>query len=209
MARMDYLFINVVCLLITARAVDSISTKQTEQLCGEDAVLTCTASPRPGVLYRSMIWYKVTGEPSEKLTGLLMKKLTQNNDTVLRYKSWTRHVELSEDSLDLFLPNVTAEDTGKYRCFMAAPVGHQNQEGDVLLTVYGCPESRRKDTLYLVCAIVLLVVALLLFTISYVCLRNTLHNSKKLFKTSHQSKDLIYTMDSKQSGSKIFPEVCV
>lgn len=71
------------------------------------------------------------------LSGLVMKKLTKTNSRVDKYKGVTRHMELLENSTDLFLPNVTVEDSGKYSCFLSAPLGHQNQEGNVHLNVYG------------------------------------------------------------------------
>lgn len=77
---------------------------------------------------------------SRLLNGLVMKKLTKTNSSVGKYKGVTRHVELLENSTNLFLPNVTVEDSGIYSCFLSAPLGHQNQEGDVHLNVYGeCP----------------------------------------------------------------------
>lgn len=80
---------------------------------------------------------QVSEAPSRQLTGLLMKRLTHHNSTVQRYKDVERDLELSEDSQSLILPNVTLQDAGRYRCSLFAPLGHQNQEGDVHLSVYG------------------------------------------------------------------------
>lgn len=66
-----------------------------------------------------------------------MKRLTHHNSTVQKYKGVERDLKLLEDSQSLILPNVTLEDAGRYRCFLSAPLGHQNQEGEVHLSVYG------------------------------------------------------------------------
>ncbi|KAI7806592.1 CD83 antigen [Triplophysa rosa] len=188
---------------------------------GEDVILRCEASSKPGVLYRSVMWYKVT-EESEKsprlLNGLVMKKLTKIKSRLEIYKGVTRHVELLENSTNLFLPNVTVEDSGIYSCFLSAPLGHQNQEGDVHLTVYDDftiekLEFSNDDTIYIV-ALAVLVMALLVMYISYVSLRNIYQNNKKslkdsLWKMPHRGKELIVTLQSKNLVCKTVPEVFV
>lgn len=66
-----------------------------------------------------------------------MKKLTHLNSTIQRYKGVERDLKLLADSQNLILPNVTLQDAGRYRCFLSAPIGHQNQEGEIHLSVYG------------------------------------------------------------------------
>ncbi|XP_018975050.1 CD83 antigen-like [Cyprinus carpio] len=169
---------------------------------GEDAVLSCAAKSKPDVQYRSVIWYKVSEEPSHLLSGLVRKRLTKNNGTVEKYKGVEREVELLENSMSLLLSNVTAEDSGIYKCFLSAPLGHQNQDGEIVLKVdeYGTVEKMRVfnigDTIYGVLAVTVLIIAFLMFCISYVCLRNVFQSNKKLLKDSllkmqHQGKNLI------------------
>lgn len=69
------------------------------------------------------------------ITGLV--RLTENNGKVEKYKGVEREVELLEKTQSLLLSNVTAQDSGIYNCFLSAPLGHQNQEGEIVLKVYG------------------------------------------------------------------------
>lgn len=71
------------------------------------------------------------------MTGLVRLKLTENNGKVEKYKGFEREFELLEGTQSLILSNVTAQDSGIYNCFLAAPIGHQNQEGKIVLKVYG------------------------------------------------------------------------
>lgn len=80
---------------------------------------------------------QVSEDPSQKLTGLVRKKLPENNSTVEKYKGAEREVKLLESSMSLLLSNVTEEDSGIYRCFLSAPLGHQNQAGEIVLKVNG------------------------------------------------------------------------
>lgn len=81
--------------------------------------------------------FQVSEAPSGKLTGLVIKKLTHRSSTVRKYKGVERDLRVLEDSQSLVLPNVTLQDAGRYRCFLSAPLGHQNQEGETHLKVYG------------------------------------------------------------------------
>ncbi|XP_051576364.1 sodium channel subunit beta-2-like [Myxocyprinus asiaticus] len=186
---------------------------------GEDVLLRCAASSEPDVQYRSVIWYKVIKGPSRQLTGLIMKRLTQSNSKVEKYKNVERDIELLEDSKYLLLPSVTTEDSGIYSCFLSAPLGYQNQEGEVHLKVHEHPkveetQSTKNDTIYVMVAITVLVLALLMLCISYVCVRNVPQGSKKLtkdfwLKMPHQGKKLIVTLQSKNLVCKTLPEVYV
>lgn len=80
---------------------------------------------------------QVSEAPSQQLTGLVTKKFTHHNGTVQRYKGMERDFKLLADSRCLILPNVTLQDAGRYRCLLTAPVGQQNQEGEISLRVYG------------------------------------------------------------------------
>ncbi|XP_074538740.1 CD83 antigen [Halichoeres trimaculatus] len=149
---------------------------------GGDCTLPCPAVFKPGVEYLALTWYKVIQPPSPSLNGILTKELP--NGTVQWYLGVEREVELLDDSADIFIPNITCSDRGLYTCSLAAPVGEQNREKQVLLTVLGCPdesdetEELIRDTSLVVFAILLLVFALLVFTISYGCLKNTLKGNK-------------------------------
>ncbi|KAI5106462.1 hypothetical protein C0J45_4159 [Silurus meridionalis] len=122
---------------VGVRSNDSRMNRVTQSICGEDALLHCLAKSKPGVQYKSVIWYKVSDAPSRLLTGLVLKKLSHHNDTVHRYKGVQQDVMLLADSHSLVLPNVTLQDSGRYLCLLSAPVGHQHQEGEIDLMVYG------------------------------------------------------------------------
>ncbi|XP_035601946.2 CD83 antigen-like [Oncorhynchus keta] len=196
-------------------------THEVKSICGEDSILKCKAICKPGVQYRAVRWYKLGEEPSNKESGLLMKRLSSPKSTTQWYTGLEREVELlADDSFDIFLPNVTAVDSGRYKCLLAAPVGEQNQEGQVHLRVTGCLEStdqsEERDTI-LVLSIVGIVAALLIFTISYVILRNMLlQRSKKypqepLLDAPLEKKDLmlIYTLGPNWSRQGSIKHVCV
>ncbi|KAK9960863.1 hypothetical protein ABG768_008697 [Culter alburnus] len=185
---------------------------------GEDAVLPCAAKSKEGVQYRSVIWYKVAEGPSRTLTGLVMKRLTENDGKVQKYKGVEREVELLESTKSLILSNVTAEDSGIYSCFLSAPLGHQNQEGKIILNVneYHTVEQNEYNkgdyqNIMPVMAFAVLGVAFLMLYISYVCLRSVFQSNKKLSKDSllkmpHQGKNLIVTT---HLNCKTLPEVFV
>ncbi|XP_043117545.1 CD83 antigen [Puntigrus tetrazona] len=198
----------VACLAILAVAEGA--RREIFSFSGEDAVLSCEAKSKPDVQYRSVMWYKVSEEPHQLLSGLVRKRLTDNNGTVEEYKGVAREVKLFESSMSLFLSNVTAEDSGIYKCFLSAPLGHQNQEGEILLKVseFEKNELNGNDTIYGVLAITVLVIAFLMFCISYVCLRNAFQSNKKdsLVKIQHQGKNVIV---SNHLICKTMPEVYV
>lgn len=73
--------------------------------------------------------------PAPHLMGLLRKDLP--NGTAQQYTSEGREAALVAESHSIFLPNVTCSDSGQYTCHLAAPVGEQNREGHVLLTLTG------------------------------------------------------------------------
>uniref|UniRef100_A0A4W5NNF4 Ig-like domain-containing protein n=1 Tax=Hucho hucho TaxID=62062 RepID=A0A4W5NNF4_9TELE len=213
----------LVCILVASvhgGLTQDTPTQEVKSVCGEDSFLKCKARCKPGVQYRAVRWYKLGEEPSDKESGLLMKRLSPNS-TTLWYAGLEREVKLlADDSFDIFLPNVTAVDSGRYKCLLAAPVGEQNQEGQVHLRVTGCLEStdqsEERDTI-LVLSIVGIVAALLIFTISYVILRNMLlQRSKKypqepLLDAPLEKKDLklIYTPGPNWSRQGSIKHVCV
>ncbi|XP_054903185.1 CD83 antigen [Poeciliopsis prolifica] len=185
----------------------------------QDATLRCTAKQIPGVQYSSVRWYKAGSDSTHQRNGLLAKNLP--NGTTRWYKDMTRKVQLQGESLDLFLPNVTCSDSGVYLCFLAAPVGQQNQEGKVLLTLPDCPADATEspigpettllaDKVLVIFASALLVLALLISFLSYKCLKNTIKDRNQVAKKEIslnaplkplEKKDLmlIYTLGPKMS----------
>ncbi|XP_067249979.1 CD83 antigen [Chanodichthys erythropterus] len=213
---MNY-FLEFILCLVTFAVAEGVKP-DIVVITGEDAVLPCAAKSKEGVQYRSVIWYKVAEGPSRMLTGLLMKRLTENNGKVQKYKGVEREVELLESTKSLILSNVTAEDSGIYSCFLSAPLGHQNQEGKIILNVneYHTVEQNEYNkgdyqNIMHVMAFVVFGVGFLMFYISYVCLRSVFQSNKKLLKDSllkmpHQGKNLIVT---KHLDCKTLPEVFV
>ncbi|XP_070821686.1 CD83 antigen [Chaetodon trifascialis] len=191
---------------------------------GADCSLQCTAESKPGVQYRAVRWYKVGEPPAARLSGLLTKELP--NGTTRWYTGVEREVELLGESHSVFLPSVTCEDSGVYTCHLAAPVGEQNRDGHVLLTVTDCPDSPTEDLMtddsYMVfVAIAVLILALVIFLFSYVSLKNILRdrNRKRTRKEIYldapfkplEKKDLmlIYTLGPKLSKTPTMKHVCV
>ncbi|XP_052475393.1 uncharacterized protein LOC128031183 [Carassius gibelio] len=206
---MHYLSEFIACLVILA--VTEAVRHEIRFFRGEDAVLSCAAKTKPDVQYRSVTWYKVSEEPSQQLSGLVRKRLTENRGDVEKYKGVQRDVRLLESSMSLILSNVTEEDSGIYKCFLNAPLGHQNQEGVIVLKVdeYATAEKmefNKSDSLYVVLAVTVLIMALLMFCISYVCLRNVFQSNKKLSALPHQGKNVINT---NHLICKTMPEVYV
>ncbi|KAM4601445.1 CD83 antigen [Polymixia lowei] len=190
----------------------ALDIEETKSDCGVDTVLRCTAPFKTGVQYRAVRWYKVGEHPSPSLNGLLARNLP--NGTTLWYVGLQRDVQLVGDSRDILLPNVTSKDSGLYQCTLSAPVGEQNQDGQVRLTVTGCPEPEylMEDVFTVVFASVLLMVALLIFFMSYACLRNMLKEKTKTTKKEKflngqakllEKKDmLIYTLGPNWSTAR-------
>ncbi|KAJ8354182.1 hypothetical protein SKAU_G00217490 [Synaphobranchus kaupii] len=211
-----------VLLFIFASGDVAVSTLlEIQSLCGEGSVLKCAATPEPGVQYRAVRWYRVSEEPPYKTRqeGVLSKTL-RNNSAVQIFHGFERTVDLvSNNSFDLFLPNVTAQDSGKYMCFLAAPVGEKNMEGHVFLRVSGCPvESAHKDVLFEVIVCVSLALALLMCFICWVCLKNiSILKSKRKGSADETTKaplqkknlKLIYTPGLTSLGPSSYHHVCV
>ena len=104
---------------------------------GANSSLPCTAKGKLGVNYIAVTWYKVGKPPSYRLNGLVRKVLP--NDTYRWYLGLQRTVEMQE-SYTIVLPNVTCMDSGVYVCKLAAPIGEQNKEGRIRLTLTDCVE---------------------------------------------------------------------
>uniref|UniRef100_A0A667XZ14 Ig-like domain-containing protein n=1 Tax=Myripristis murdjan TaxID=586833 RepID=A0A667XZ14_9TELE len=164
------------CLCHVLSMVVSLDAEVTRTMCGGDCQLRCAARSKPGVQYRAVRWYKVGEPPSSQLSGLLVHNLLEGSTRL--YVGVQRQVELLGDSYTIFMPNVTSADSGKYVCHLSAPVGERNQEGEVHLTVTGCPDSPSvdlmKDCYLVIFATVLLMAALLIFIISYRSLKSML-----------------------------------
>ncbi|XP_042371968.1 CD83 antigen isoform X1 [Plectropomus leopardus] len=168
----------------------SVSMSETVTSVGSDCVLKCSAQHKPGVQYRSLMWYKVGEPPSSRLSGLLTKDLL--NGTTRWYIGLEREVDLLGESRDILLPNVTCADAGVYECQLAAPVGEKNREGQVLLTLTDCVDGPTEadlvtDTYLVIFAAVLLMVTLLTFFVSYVSKESAHTNTGtcKHFTTRH------------------------
>lgn len=137
------------------------------------------------------------------------------------YSGVDRNVSFLEESNDLYLPSVTCSDSGVYRCNLGAPVGEQNRQGHVRLTVADCSagptEYEASDTYLVIFAAALLMVAFVIFLLSYACLKNIVKEKKKTPKKETflnaplkplDKKDLmlIYTLGPKTSTMK---HICV
>lgn len=211
---MHYFSEFIVCLVTLAVAEGVRNEIRT--VIGEDVELPCAAKSKAGVQYRFVAWYKVIEGPPRTIAGLVRLKLTKNNGKVEKYKGVEREVELLEGTQRLLLSNVTTQDSGIYSCFLFAPLGHRNQEGEIVLKVnehltVERMEFNKRDTIYVTVAVTVLGVALLMLCLSYVCLRNVFQSNKKLskdflLKMPHQGKNLIVT---KQLDYKTAPEVLV
>ncbi|XP_042280488.1 CD83 antigen [Thunnus maccoyii] len=189
---------------------------------GSDAPLQCTARYKPGVQYRAVRWYKVGEPPSPRLSGLLTKDLP--NGTTRWYLGLDREVELLDETRNILLPNVTCSDSGVYMCRLEAPVGEQNQEGQILLILADCADNSTEelmtDTYLVILATAVLMFALVTFLISYGSLKNILKDrSKTILKETLldaplkplQKKDLklIYTLGPNVSKKPTMKHICV
>ncbi|CAJ1063108.1 CD83 antigen [Xyrichtys novacula] len=178
-------FLHVVLLsLCVCHAPGSPVTEDTAEVktvLGGDLTLRCPATFKPGVEYLGISWYKAIDAASTRLNGILTRDLP--NGTTQWYVDVEREVNLLGDSPDIFLPNITCADGGVYTCYLAAPLGEQNREKKVILTVSGCPDEATEtlitDVYLVVIAALLLLFSFLLFRISYVCLRNTLKEKQE------------------------------
>ncbi|KAK7158048.1 hypothetical protein R3I93_009293 [Phoxinus phoxinus] len=209
---MHYFSEFIVCL-VTLAVAEGVRT-EIRAVTGEDVELPCDAKSKADVQYRLVTWYKVVEGPPRMITGLV--RLTENNGKVEKYNGVEREFKLLERTQSLLLSNVTAQDSGIYNCFLSAPLGHKNQEGEIILKVdehltVEQTEFNKGDTIYVVVAVTVLGVALLMLCFSYVCLRNVFQSNKKLSKDSllkmpHQGKNFIVT---KHLDCKTLAEVCV
>lgn len=157
------------------------------------------------------------------MSGLLSRDLTPADSQTQWYEGVQREVELVDGSLDILLPNVTAEDSGSYLCLLAAPLGEKNQEGRIRLNVAGCPDDEKfmerlyRGDIYLFLSIIGLVAAFFTFIISYACLRQTIMQRNRrnplevLLNDPLEKKDLmlIYTLGANWSRQPSMKHVCV
>ncbi|KAI4799781.1 hypothetical protein KUCAC02_016677 [Chaenocephalus aceratus] len=168
------------CLWTLAVEEDALEVRS---VVSANCTLQCTARYTPGVQYLAVRWYKVSGAPDPGLSGLLSRKLP--NGPTQWYVGVQREMDLQGGTGDIVLPNVTCADRGVYTCHLAAPVGQQNREGQVTLTLTDCPTdgpSERTDAYLVVFASVVLLLALLVFLISYVSV-HTAFSAKSLTRT--------------------------
>lgn len=73
--------------------------------------------------------------PSLHRSGLLRKELPDGPTRL--YEGMYREVELLDEAHSILLPSLACSDSGVYICSLAAPVGEQNREGRILLSVEG------------------------------------------------------------------------
>ncbi|XP_067366179.1 CD83 antigen isoform X2 [Channa argus] len=206
-----------VCLTV-GKAVTELLLEVTS-VSGEDCSLLCTAEAKAGVQYRALKWYKVEETPVSRVSGLLTRDLPDG--PTRWFTSLDREVELRDSGRSIFLPNVTCSDSGVYICHLAAPVGEQNREGRVLLTLTDCADSSTEelltDTYLVIFASAVLMLALLIFLISYACLKNITKERSKTTKKQFllnaplkplekKNLKLIYTLGPKTSTME---HVCV
>ncbi|XP_011617162.1 CD83 antigen [Takifugu rubripes] len=173
-------------LLLLYRSVDGSmaeGAREVSSVCGQDCVLHCGADAEPGVRYRAVRWYKVSQNSWPHLSGLLTRNLT--NGVTHWYNSTHLKAQpvLLGDSYNIRLSNVTCADSGRYICHLAAPVGDRNSEGEILLKLTDCPESGEEtamnDSFMAILATFVLIFALFVFGISYVCLKNTIRERSR------------------------------
>uniref|UniRef100_A0A3Q0QYA6 Ig-like domain-containing protein n=1 Tax=Amphilophus citrinellus TaxID=61819 RepID=A0A3Q0QYA6_AMPCI len=209
-----------VCLAVGAAVRED--TLEVVVSTGGDSILPCTANHKPGVQYLAVRWYKVAENPSSPVNGLLTRDLP--NGTTRWYSSVKKEVVLVEDSHSILVPNTTCSDTGLYRCHLAAPVGEQNQDGYVRLQLTDCPagptEMLDTDDYLIIFASVVIMIALLLSFISYVCLTKSIRERNKQQQQQQSTKKhillnakpkplepkdlkLIYTLGPKPSTKSI------
>nr|XP_015212626.1 PREDICTED: CD83 antigen-like [Lepisosteus oculatus] len=185
---------------------------EVEESCGGDTVLTCVVTPEPGVQYRSVSWYKVTEGLNPLLTGVIKNNLLKNSSR--KYIGFNRTVELLQDgSLSLVLRNITEEDSGKYSCFLSAPLGKQNKEGYISLRVTGCTDEIKTNYLDAVWEVVVrvlwLAVSFLVCFLCWRCVKNVLRGSgpqvKQVLKMDQQKTALETILVTNQSGGETQP----
>ncbi|XP_034056379.1 CD83 antigen [Gymnodraco acuticeps] len=179
------------CLWTLAVEEESLEVRS---VVSANCTLQCTARYTPGVQYLAVRWYKVSDAPDPGLSGLLSRKLP--NGPTQWYVGVQREMDLQGGTRDIVLPNVTCSDRGTYTCHLAGPVGQQNREGQVTLTLTDCPTdgpTEMTDAYLVIFASVVLLLALLIFLISYKSLTKTLGDrSKTLQKVAflHPNKPL-------------------
>lgn len=169
-----------VLFLLLSSLVLRVATEngKVETKCRRDVVLQCTAEVKPGLQYMAVRWYK-EGEQSDSLRGLVSRVLPDGG--MRWYLGASKDVSLVNDSLDLQLSNVSCSDAGVYQCYLAAPVGEQNREGLVQLSVTDCPtvvqaalEKLNNNYMIVLGAVGVLFLSLLIFLFSYRNLKNML-----------------------------------
>ncbi|XP_034729577.1 CD83 antigen [Etheostoma cragini] len=216
------LLLSLLCACLASGLAVPENILQVLSYSGSDCDLQCTARSKPGVQYRAVRWYKVGESPSSRLSGLLTKDLPDG--PTHRYGGVEREVQLLGGSRDLILPNVTCGDGGLYTCHLAAPVGEQNQDGQVLLALIDCgdrpTENLMTDTFLVVSATLVLMLALVIYLISYGSLKNVIKERNKrtikevvlnapLKPLDKEDLKLIYTLGPKVSKAPTMKHVCV
>ncbi|CAG04551.1 unnamed protein product [Tetraodon nigroviridis] len=175
-------------LLLVHSLVDGRSAvREVSSTRGQDGVLACGAEADPGVRYWAVRWYKLRREPSPGLRGLLTKELPSGQTHWYNNTDLRTPLILLDGSHSISLRNLTCADGGWYACHLSAPVGEQNREGEVLLTLTDCPESdgqthwyrNTSDAFWAALPVLALVFAFLAFGISYLSLKNSIRGRSR------------------------------
>ncbi|XP_075873188.1 uncharacterized protein LOC142882358 [Nelusetta ayraudi] len=158
-----------------------------------DCFLPCQASRKPGVAYPHLTWYRQQDSAPQLGTRAILSWDLINST---RREPLGRDEELlPEDGHAVHLHNVSCTHAGLYSCFLAAPLGEQNQESWLRLSVTGCAGSPTPGSLLtdvtLAVATVVLVLSLVVFRMSYVCLRNSLRDRHRPMR-----KEVVVTLDT-------------
>ncbi|KAJ8272748.1 hypothetical protein GJAV_G00092980 [Gymnothorax javanicus] len=101
---------------------------------GENVVIRCPALEElHHIKYRAVSWYRVY---EDHFSGII--HWDRRTNTLRWFVNMTQDVTCpSGDGLTLELQNITAGDSGVYRCSLWAPIGYLNRDWDIRLTVKG------------------------------------------------------------------------
>lgn len=159
-----------------------------------DCSLPCRISWKPRVAYRYLTWYREQ-DSAPQLGSIALLSWNLTNST--RGEPLGGDVTLLPDESNaIHLHNVSCTDAGLYSCFLAAPLGDKNRESQLRLSVTGCAGSLPAGSLMtdvtLAMATVVLILSLVVFGMSYVCLKNSLS-----LRDRHRStrKEVVVTLD--------------
>lgn len=160
---------------------------------GSDCILPCRVSWNPGVEYPRLTWYRKQDSAPQLGTRAILSWDLLNGT---RREPLGADVELLiEKEHAIRLHNISSTDAGLYSCFLAAPLKEKNQESWLRLSVTGYARSPTPGSLMadvtLAVATVVLIFSLIVFGMSYVCLKNSLKDRHKATR-----KEAVITLDT-------------